>query len=85
MARALYTQERLLLLDNPLSALDMSVASKINDSLHQLCKEEGYTIVMTLHNLHFVKETDRILRINRKFLVEVMKNDILHTLSKEEI
>ncbi len=51
LARALATQARLLLVDEPLSALDPTRAQQALHSLTQAARERGATLVATLHHV----------------------------------
>ena len=50
LARALVTEPKLLLLDEPLSALDASLRDALRDLLRQLQDEGGYTTVFVTHD-----------------------------------
>jgi len=51
LARALLSQARLVLVDEPLSALDPSRAHQALDTLTQWAQERGATLVATLHDV----------------------------------
>jgi len=51
LARALLAQARLLLVDEPLSALDPSRAAQALASLTQAARETGATLITTLHDV----------------------------------
>ncbi len=51
LARALLSQARLLLVDEPLSALDPSRAAQALDTLGTAAREQGATLVCTLHDV----------------------------------
>jgi len=51
LARALATQARLLLVDEPLSALDPTRTQQAIESLTQAASERGATLVATLHHV----------------------------------
>ncbi|CAN5614287.1 ABC transporter ATP-binding protein [soil metagenome] len=50
LARALVTEPRLLLLDEPLSALDANLRSEMRELIKQLQQEGGYTTVFVTHD-----------------------------------
>ena len=50
LARALVTEPRLLLLDEPLSALDANLRSEMRGLIKSLQKEGGYTTVFVTHD-----------------------------------
>jgi phosphonate transport system ATP-binding protein len=51
LARALVARARLLLVDEPLSALDPARAQQAMDSLIAAAREQGATLVCTLHDV----------------------------------
>lgn len=57
LARALIAQARLLLVDEPLSALDPSRAGQAMDALAQATSETGATLVASLHDVPIALRT----------------------------
>ncbi|GEA70352.1 ATP-binding cassette domain-containing protein [Lactobacillus delbrueckii subsp. lactis] len=51
LARVLLSSTQLLLLDNPLGALDALTRSKMQELILQVCKEEGITTVLVTHDV----------------------------------
>lgn len=56
VARALYQEPAILLADEPVSAIDPARARDTIQLLTRLSKEEGITLVVSLHNLELAKE-----------------------------
>lgn len=56
VARALYQQPAILLADEPISAIDPTRARDMIGLLTQLSKEEGITLIVSLHNLDLALE-----------------------------
>lgn len=56
VARALYQEPAILLADEPVSAIDPTRARDMISLLTQLSKEEGITLVVSLHNLDLARE-----------------------------
>jgi lipoprotein-releasing system ATP-binding protein len=63
IARALISQPRVLLADEPTGNLDTANGQQIMALLRALNRGEGLTIVMVTHNLDLVHDTDRVVRI----------------------
>ncbi len=67
IARALIHDPKVLLLDEPFSALDEMMRQKLNFELLQLKKETGITIVFVTHNvLEAVTLADRVIVMGSK-------------------
>jgi lipoprotein-releasing system ATP-binding protein len=63
IARALISQPRVLLADEPTGNLDTANGEQIMALLRELNRSDGLTIVMVTHNLELVHDTDRVVRI----------------------
>ncbi len=63
IARALISQPRVLLADEPTGNLDTANGQQIMALLRELNRGDGLTIVMVTHNLDLVHDTDRVVRI----------------------
>ncbi|MBA4062646.1 MAG: ABC transporter ATP-binding protein [Isosphaera sp.] len=63
VARALLTNPRVLLADEPTGNLDAGTGGEIVRLLRDLNREDGVTIVMVTHNLEIVSATDRVVRM----------------------
>lgn len=55
LARALAPEPRLLLLDEPFSALDMEIRIRLLDELHQLHQRTGVPMLLVTHDLEEVR------------------------------
>lgn len=70
IARALCQEPEILLLDEPISSLDLAHQGRIMDLLERLQKEKGITVVMIAHDLNLAAlYGHRVLLLNRGKLV----------------
>jgi len=68
LARALVTQPRLLLLDEPTAAVDVAASQSLYDLLRQLHRE-GMTVVMVSHDVGVVAQfVDSVACLNRRLV-----------------
>jgi lipoprotein-releasing system ATP-binding protein len=65
IARALVTEPKVLLADEPTGDLDAATADRVFTLLQQLHREHGLTSVIVTHNTEFARRCDRVLRLER--------------------
>jgi len=63
LARALYSKSEIILLDDPLSAVDSHVAAHIFNSLYEMKKKATKTIILVTHHDEFFQYADRVFVI----------------------
>ncbi|MFX5813250.1 ATP-binding cassette domain-containing protein, partial [Acinetobacter baumannii] len=51
IARALTQQPKLILADEPVASLDPATSEKVVEILRQICKEDGISAVVSLHQV----------------------------------
>ncbi len=79
IARALIVEPKMIIADEPVSALDVSIQAQVINLLNDLKEEFGLTIMFIAHNLSVVKYfSDRIGVMYYGRLVEVAKGDDLY-------
>lgn len=79
IARAIITKPKMVIADEPVSALDVSVQAQVINLLNDLKDEMGLTILFIAHNLSVVKYfSDRIGVMYYGHLVEVANGDDLY-------
>jgi len=66
IARALAQQPRLILADEPVASLDPASAQKIMDLLQSICKRDGITAIVSLHQvelaLHYAERVIALMK-----------------------
>ncbi|HEY0421363.1 MAG TPA: ABC transporter ATP-binding protein [Acetobacteraceae bacterium] len=71
LARALVLEPRLLLLDEPLSALDAQIRKRLRDELKRLQRETGFTAILVTHDQEEALVLgDQIAVMNRGAIVQ---------------
>ena len=79
IARAMIIKPRMIIADEPVSALDVSIQAQVINLLNDLKEEMGLTILFIAHNLSVVKYfSDRIGVMYYGHLVEVACGDDLY-------
>ncbi len=72
IALALCTEPRLVIADEPTTALDVSVQAQIINLLKRLCKEHGTAVILVTHDMGVIAETaDRVCVMYAGRIVEI--------------
>lgn len=67
IARGLFTRPRVLLMDEPFSAVDAITRIKLQDLLARVARERGLTVLLVTHDINeAVHLSDRIVLLDRQ-------------------
>ncbi|NJE10420.1 metal ABC transporter ATP-binding protein [Thermococcus sp. MAR1] len=83
LARALISDPEILILDEPLSALDPSARAEVAGVLDKIKRERGITMVITTHDINpLIELGDKVMLLNKRLIAfgkpaEVLRDSVI--------
>lgn len=70
VARAMVQRPRIVLADEPVASLDPATAVRVLGDLHRICREDGITAIVSLHQVELARQyADRIIGLSQGRIV----------------
>lgn len=83
IARAIVKKPKLILADEPTAALDYTTSIEVLQTIEDIVKTQGTTVMMVTHNVEIAKMADRVVKVRNGKIASIKKN--MHPLHAEEL
>lgn len=83
IARAIVKRPKLILADEPTAALDYTTSIEVLQTIEDIVKTQGTTVMMITHNVEIAKMADRVVKVRNGKIASIKKN--MHPLHAEDL
>lgn len=83
IARAIVKKPKLILADEPTAALDYTTSIEVLQTIEDIVKTQGTTVMMITHNVEIAKMADRVVKVRNGKIASIKKN--MHPLHAEDL
>ena len=83
IARAIVKRPKLILADEPTAALDYTTSIEVLQTIEDIVKTQGTTVMMITHNVEIAKMADRVVKVRNGKIASIKKN--MHPLHADEL
>ena len=74
IARAIVKRPKLILADEPTAALDYTTSIEVRQTIEDIVKTQGTTVMMVTHNVEIAKMADRVVKVRNGKIASIKKN-----------
>ena len=74
IARAIVKKPKLILADEPTAALDYTTSIEVLQTIEDILKTQGATVMMVTHNVEIAKMADRVVKVRNGKIASIKKN-----------
>lgn len=74
IARAIVKRPKLILADEPTAALDYTTSIEVLQTIEDIVKTQGTTVMMVTHNVEIAKMADRVVKVRNGKIASIKKN-----------